>query len=721
MQLSSLDLMTPQRTRAVPLHVLVVEDNPVDLGMLLHRLRQSGYETHYRCVNSAESLQAALADPDQWDIVLCDDVMLGFDGAHALHLVRQWAPDVPFIVVSGGIGEDAAVGLMQAGAQDYLLKSNLLRLGAVVERELTKAAALREQRAAGQSLRDSETRLQSILATLEDIIWSVELPSQRLLYLNPAAERIYGRAAHEFLDGQVDWLDMVRPDDRERMRLMFKETSRTGSHSSEYRIVRPDGEVRWIHDRAQLVLNHRRMRARIDGIARDITEHKLSEAKLFHAAHYDALTGLPNRGMLNQCLERALARRAGGDELVAVVFIDLDRFKVVNDSLGHDAGDELLRQLAARLSGVLRASDTLARLGGDEFVVVLPGLARESDVDRVCGNLMRAIEPAVRVFGQPIHCTASLGVAVSPRHGEDAGTLLRHADTAMYRAKAEGRNAVCVFQPPQIGVSSLLQQEADLRAALEREELTVFYQPQIDLNDVQRVAGFEALLRWRHPVRGLLSPVEFISLAEETGLIVPIGAWVLKQACRQMRIWTQRFDASLRIAVNLSARQFAGDGLVFSVRDELLASGLDARNLEMEITESLLMQDVAHSIAVLQQLKQIGTSIAVDDFGTGYSSLAYLKRFPIDVLKIDHSFVRDLGEDADDAAICASILALARALRMEVIAEGVESPVQLDFLTDHGCRYVQGYLFAKPMDAAAATAFLERQAARAEQPVAVPV
>jgi diguanylate cyclase (GGDEF)-like protein/PAS domain S-box-containing protein len=690
----------------VSLRALFVEDSEIDLLVLLSRLKAAGYNVRYRWIESLEALRDALpAEP--WDVVISDYMLADFDGLDVLKVVRESAPDLPFIVVSGAIGDDVAVAAMRAGAQDYLRKSNLHRLPAIIDRELQNSAERRVQQTAHAQLRESELRLHSILATLEDIIWSIDLKTQRLVYLNPAAVKIYGVPATAFLDGSVDWLDMVHPDDRDKMRQSFKEVSKVGNLTTEYRIVRPDGEIRWIHDRAQVVSNDAGTRIRVDGIARDVTEQKSSQARLFKAANFDSLTGLPNRIMLNERLNRALLREDGGTNLVALLFVDIDRFKVINDSMGHEAGDDLLRQIADRLSLALRAGDTLARLGGDEFVIILPDLMRASDAEKVCRNLMRAIEPPVELHGHPIYCTASMGVALYPHDGSDAGTLLKHADLAMYRAKKEGRNTLRFYNHEEGGAATnRLELERELRAALVNGEFELHYQPQVCLAESGRITGFEALVRWRHPQRGLLSPLEFIPIAEETGLIVPIGTWVLHEACRQARLWNTEFDPDLGISANLSARQFSGSDLVDAVTRALRDSGLDSRNLELEITESLLMQDAAKSVRVLRQLKAMGISIAVDDFGTGYSSLAYLKRFPLDVIKIDRSFVSDICDDADDAAICASILALAHALRMKVVAEGVETASQLAFLRMHRCEVMQGYLFSKPLPADDATALL---------------
>ena len=711
----------PAAESAVPLRVLIVEDSIFDTLLLVDVLEEGGYVVFHERVDTPTAMRQAL-DYAQWDIVISDFLMPDFDGMAALKLAKAFDPDLPFIVVSGGVGEEVAVGAMRAGAQDYLIKGSLARLVPAVARELQDSVARRAKVQAESALVQTETRLQSILGALEDIIWSIELPSLRLIYLNPAVEEIYGRPAASFLGKQDAWLAAVHPEDRERMRRYAYEVIDQGSHSIEYRIVRPDGEVRWIHDRAHVATNKSGCRTRIDGIATDLTEHKRSQAMLYQAAHYDALTGLPNRALLSDNLNQALIQAQIRNQSVAVMFIDIDRFKTVNDSLGHEAGDELLRQVTLRLTRTLRAEDSVGRLGGDEFVVVLPATAHDADAEAVAAKLIQALGPPIEIHGQSIYCTISIGIAMFPRDGRDASTLLKFADAAMYQTKRAGRNGFRFFDSAtNADATTALTLESELRTALLNNELELYYQPQVDLIHDGRVYGFEALLRWRHPSRGLLSPLEFIPLAEETGLIVPIGDWVLREACRQCKEWTQAFDSDLRIAVNLSGRQLVGDGLVPSVAAALVASGLPAKNLQVELTESLLMQDVPHSVRLLKQLKAMGVSLAMDDFGTGYSSLAYLKRFPLDELKIDKSFVRDITSDPDDAALCASIMAMANVLRLHVVAEGVETEAQLGFLQQRQCRAMQGYLFSRPLPAAEATNLLKsgrRQPVVAHSPTA---
>ncbi|WP_370663305.1 putative bifunctional diguanylate cyclase/phosphodiesterase [Massilia mucilaginosa] len=381
------------------------------------------------------------------------------------------------------------------------------------------------------------------------------------------------------------------------------------------------------------------------------------------------------------------------------MFVDLDRFKFVNDTLGHEAGDAMLRVLGERLKSAVGEADTVARMGGDEFVVVLPGDPGTGAGLRVLQRITEVIAEPLLIQAHEFFVTCSLGVAVYPDDGATAETLTKHADIAMYRAKELGRNNY-QFYCPAMNARTLerLRIEADLRHALERSELVLHYQPQIDVAS-GGIVGMEALLRWEHPVLGLVSPLRFIGLAEEMGLIIPIGAWVIRTACRQNMAWQKAGLGKLRMAVNLSARQFTGKDLLQSVADALEESGLAARYLELELTESMVMSDVDSAITILRRLKELGVHIAIDDFGTGYSSLSYLRRFPIDVLKVDQSFVADISLGADGAAIVVSIISLAHSLRLKVIAEGVETAEQLAFLREHGCDEVQGYFFSRPVGA----------------------
>ncbi len=435
------------------------------------------------------------------------------------------------------------------------------------------------------------------------------------------------------------------------------------------------------------------------GTSADITLRKLSEQRIAHIAHHDVLTGLPNRVLLQDRLNQAIAQAERSGHPIWVLLIDLDRFKFVNDSMGHKAGDLLLQTVAARLLAALRNSDTLARLSGDEFVAILSESPDAQLRAEILQRLMAAVAHPVALDGKEFSVTCSIGVAVFPTDGAPAHKLIEQADIAMYRAKKLGRNNFQFYtQAMNDEALERVRIESALRNALERNEFVLHYQPQVDLAS-GAIVGMEALIRWRHPELGMVAPSRFIGMAEETGLIVPIGAWVMRTACAQNKAWQDAGLGTLRIAVNLSARQFGDPDLLASIADVLAQSGLPPASLEIELTESLFMSDVDLAVELLHGMKALGVTLSIDDFGTGYSSLSYLRRFPIDVLKIDRSFVTDIASDPDDRAIVVSIIALAHNLKLRVIAEGVETAGQLDFLRSHGCDEIQGFYFSRPLPA----------------------
>jgi diguanylate cyclase (GGDEF)-like protein/PAS domain S-box-containing protein len=435
-------------------------------------------------------------------------------------------------------------------------------------------------------------------------------------------------------------------------------------------------------------------------LIRDITERKAAEQQIEYQAYHDALTGLANRRLFQEHLTLALALAQRRDRLVAVLFLDLDHFKLVNDSLGHSVGDELLREIARRLRSSVREGDTVARVGGDEFTIVLQELSSRADAAVVAQKVLGTVAEPVEVGGHRLYVTTSIGVTLFPDDGDDAEALLKNADTAMYRAKAEGRNTYQLStEELNRSTQERMTVESGLHVALEHDEFVLHYQPQVDLRTM-RIVGMESLLRWRHPERGLVPPLDFIGVAEERGLIVPIGEWVLRTSCATAVTLRKHGVEEFRVAVNISARQFRDQSLVAMVRAALASSGLDARCLELEITESVAMENVELTLSVLTALRALGISIAIDDFGTGHSSLSYLKRFPIDTLKIDRAFIEDLPDRFEDAAIVRAVIQLADGLNLRVIAEGVETEEQLEFLRAHHCREVQGYYFSKPLPAA---------------------
>ncbi|WP_236685579.1 sensor domain-containing protein [Geobacter pickeringii] len=531
------------------------------------------------------------------------------------------------------------------------------------------------------------------------IITDVTGTDNPIIYVNPAFERMTGFGVHEVLGQNPRFL---RGDDRDQVEL--KKLAQTlQEHRDGYFVLRnyrKDGSLFWnelfiapVRDRDGAVTNY-------IGVMNDITEHRRYEEQLVYQATHDPLTGLPNRNLLQDRLAQALALEAFRRRTpLCVMFLDLDNFKKVNDTLGHTVGDMLLKAVANRLRNCVRGGDTVARLGGDEFIVVLPNVREVQDVVIVAKKILDVFATPLQLMGHEIYITASIGIAIFPTDGETVDALLKNADAAMYHAKEQGKNNYQFYsEEMNTRVFERLALETSLHRAVKQQEFLLHYQPRVDLR-TGRVSGVEALVRWNHPEMGLVSPARFIPLAEETGLIVPLGEWVLRTACSQNRLWQEAGLPPLRVAVNLSARQFRQENLIEMVAAVLADTGLDPRWLELELTESLVMQQAERSADVLRQLAAMGIEVAIDDFGTGYSSLSYLKRFPIGNLKIDQSFVRDLCRDADDATLVRTIITMAHGLGMKTIAEGVETLEQMDFLCRHGCEEMQGYYFSRPVSA----------------------
>jgi diguanylate cyclase (GGDEF)-like protein/PAS domain S-box-containing protein len=547
------------------------------------------------------------------------------------------------------------------------------------------------------ALRATEEKLSSILDSIDNVVWSAT--DREFIYLNSIVERIYGRPVELFYENKDMWFDAVHADDRDAVREAHAELARQGSFTHEYRVVRPDGEVRWIEERARAIRNEYGQVQRYDGVAIDISERKAYEARIEYLADHDALTDLANRNLLGDRIAQAMALARRHDTRLALLFLDLDRFKGVNDSFGHELGDALLLEVSNRLKAVVRDGDTVARQGGDEFIILLTGIHRPQDVAAVAFKIFDAFSTPFFVRGRELFVTTSIGATIFPEDGEDLQALLRNADTAMYRAKEEHGNAF-QFYSKEMSIRALerAELESSLRRALDRKEFELFYQSKVD-GKTGRIIGAEALIRWRHPELGLVSPTRFIPMAEEIGLIVPIGDWVLHAACSQIKAWQLDGLPKINVSVNLSARQFKQERLVESVAETLQSFGLEAQYLELELTESMVMNSAEMFITKLRELEDLGVQLSIDDFGTGYSSLSYLKRFPLHHLKIDQSFVRDIATDEDDASITSTVISLGHSLDLKVIAEGVETEEQVAFLREHRCDEMQGYYFSKPLPA----------------------
>ncbi|MDB5863340.1 MAG: response regulator receiver modulated sensor-containing diguanylate [Betaproteobacteria bacterium] len=652
---------------------------------------------------------------------------LGFAGSVFVNNAPRWVPD---LTQDGFRRNDSAraagfvswcgipvpVEKRSAALLEFFMNENRSDDAQLVELVTVVAAQLGiliQRKAAEDSLRESDEKFRQLIAHIPETFWISDTEHYALSYISPAVEKLTGRAAAD-LEGR-NWVEVVHVDDRERVEREWARKGESGDFDVEFRIAHTDGTERWAHSRAFPVRNACGEVHRIAGVTEDVTERKQAQERLLHLAHYDQLTALPNRVLFHDRLLQAVAQAQRNAWTIAVLSLDIDRFKVVNDTLGHAVGDKLLQQVAQRLRACVRGADTIGRLGGDEFAVILSGLGTLQDAGTIARHVLASVAEPYGIDGHEIFATASIGIALYPADSREVDTLMRDADAAMYSAKAAGRNA-CRFYKAEMNARALekMEMERRLRHALEREEFFLHYQPKVDLATGE-IAGLEALLRWNSPESGIVSPGDFIPLLEETGLIVPVGEWVLRAACAQLAAWKAAGVKAVPVAVNLSSRQFHEQDLCELVGRTLREHDVAPHLLELEITESVAMHNAEASIATLRELKALGVDLAIDDFGTGYSSLSYLKRLPIDTVKIDRSFVTDLASNPDDASIAKAIVDMAHNLHLKVVAEGVETAAQLSFLSSNGCDQIQGYYFSRPCDASAITEMLG-QNRRLERP-----
>ncbi|HYF01040.1 MAG TPA: EAL domain-containing protein, partial [Planctomycetota bacterium] len=656
---------------APPLRVLHLEDNEDDHLLVRAALARAGMAVRTRRVQTRDEFVKALRDHDP-DIVLSDYALPGFDGREALELARRERPDTPVILVSGALGDERAVEALKAGAADYVLKDRLARLPSSIETALRHARERRERRAA-------EERYALAVEGAADGLWDWDLRTGEL-YLSPRWKALLGYADDELMSLVDAWWTLVHPDDLPRLKQEIEEHLKglISPLECEYRMKDKRGNWRWVLSRGIAVRDGEGRPVRMAGSQTDITRRKEVEEALRRHAFYDALTGLANRAHFETQLARAIRLSRRRPAPFAVLFLDLDRFKVVNDSLGHAAGDRLLTAFARRLEELLRPGDVAARFGGDEFAILLEGLQDPAQATRVAERIIEGFRKPFRFDAQEYVAGASLGIAFGTGgRGESVASLLREADTAMYRAKEMGRGRFEVFNE-DLHARSLhrLSTERDLRRALESRQLVLHYQPLVSL-ETGRVTGCEALVRWRHPQKGLILPSDFIPVAEDSGLIVPLGEWVLREALGQMRTWRRAGLPPIEVSINLSVRQLARPDLARSVLDALREFEVeDPSRIKLELTESVLLAPGDAAAHLIQDLAAQGIRFAVDDFGTGYSSLAYLRRFAFRTLKIDKSFVQGVATNPDDAAIAAAIISMARRLKLKVTAEGIETEPQ---------------------------------------------
>jgi PAS domain S-box/diguanylate cyclase (GGDEF) domain len=568
-----------------------------------------------------------------------------------------------------------------------------------------------ERKRAEESFRETAERYALAALGANDGLWDWNLKTKHI-YFSPRWKAMLGCTEEEVGSVVEEWFNRVHPDDLSRLQgeLNAHLEGASPHFQNEQRVLHKDGSYRWMLARGIAVPDQDGIPSRMAGSQTDITDQKLAQERLMHEAIHDVLTGLPNRALFMDLLDRSLGRaKRKEDYMFAVLFLDLDRFKVINDSLGHMIGDQLLIAIARRLNSCLRPGDTVARLGGDEFTIMLDDVKDLGDATRVAERIQQELTIPFNLSGQEVFISTSIGIALSATGYDRPEDVLRDADTAMYRAKSLGKARHEVFDKAMHARAvALLQLETDLRRAIERQEFKLYYQPTVSLK-TGRILGFEALIRWQHPERGLVLPAEFIPHAEETGLIVPIGKWVLREACTQMRSWQERIGKTLTMSVNVSPKQLMHIDLVEMIQQILAETELKPQNLILEVTETAIIENPESATRTLLQLKELNVHLHIDDFGTGYSSLSYLHRFPMDSLKIDRSFIGRMGSDEENLEIVRTIISLAHNIGMEVIAEGVETTEEVAQLRALQCEAGQGYYFSKPVEGRAAIALLGKR------------
>ncbi len=682
--------------------VLLVEFDQADADRIMTALASS--DTYPFSINWVTRLDAALeaVESQAYDIILLDLVLPDSQGLDGFDQMVKAAPNSLILVLSASTNDELAIQALQRGAQETVPKPHVdshwlpRALHYVVEQKNTE----RHLRITEEALFEEKERAQVTLNSIGDAVLTTDL-NGKVTYLNLVAEKMTGWTLEEAMGHTLSTVFNIidgktrnpSPSPAERAIAQNKVVDL----SADCILVRRDGSESDIEDSSAPIHNRRGDVIGAVLVFHDVSESRAMALKMSYLAQHDFLTGLPNRLLLTERLSRAMGMGRRHGKQVALLFIDLDYFKHINDSLGHSLGDQLLKSVAQRLVSSVRVTDTVCRQGGDEFVILLSEIERPQDVVQVVEKLLAAFINPHHIAGHELHVTLSIGVAIYPNDGTQVDTILQNADTAMYHAKARGRNN-CQFFNVAMNTRAVqrLLIENSLRRALRCQEFVLHYQPKVNLES-GTMTGAEALIRWQDPDIGLIYPAEFVPIAEECGLIVPIGLWVLGEVCRQLQVWESEGLRNVPVAVNVSAVEFRHKNFLPMLENLLEKTGLSPQLLELELTERIVMHDAEMSASVLHAIKSMGIQLAIDDFGTGYSSLSYLKRFPIDTLKIDQSFVRDITRDSSDATIVSAVIGMGRNLNQRVVAEGVETFEQLDFLKAHHCEEGQGYQFSRPL------------------------
>ena len=699
--------------------VLIVDDDITVRLLAREALEQAGFRVQENDDGVGLLSQFAEEEPD---IILLDVMLPELDGFTLCQQIRALpgGKNTPILMMTGLDDVASIKKAYDVGATDFISKPFNWLILAYRVRYMMRSSQLFLNLGKSQESLNYAQRIAGLGS------WEWDIHSDKLQW-SDAVYRIFHIDPIGFDGTYHAFLNSVHPLDKELVNSALEAAiTKKKPYSIDHQILLPNGDERHVHTEAEVRYDKNGRPFRLSGTVQDITERKHDEERIKKLAFYDSLTGLPNRVLFKENLEHALAHAERKKRRVATLFLDLDRFKWINDTMGHSVGDKLLQEFAARLTGSVRKIDcitradlnqpfyAIARLGGDEFTIILDDIGQAQDAAVVARRIITEVARPFTLEGQETFLTVSIGISIFPDDGCDIVTLIKHADTAMYHAKDLGKNNFQFYTSAMTeNACELLRLENNLRRALEREEFTLCYQPQVDLVS-GRVVCLEALLRWNNPELGQVPPSTFIPLAEETGLILAIDAWVMMQACRQLKEWEGMGLHEVRVAVNVSGQNFLQKSLPEITRGIISATGIRPGCLELELTEGLLMRNGAETIATLGELKAMGLTLAIDDFGTGYSSLSYLKRFRLDTLKIDRSFIHDLSTNQDSAAIVTALVALATSMKMSVVAEGVETLEQLNFLRELGCLQIQGYLFSKPLVREDATRLLRDKGARLE-------